>query len=74
MKAKLSNGYTSELVVLETASGVPISNVVLLFPMKDREAMIALRKYLDSTRETIPELERLYEQCEREWKHIDKEN
>jgi len=70
MKAKLSNGYGSQYVVIERETGAPISNVVLLFPMKDREALLVLRKYLDSNRDLLPELERAYERFEKEWKHI----
>ena len=70
MKAKLSNGYGSEFVVIERATGAPVSNVVLMFPMSDKQAFMVLRKYLDSNREVYTELESLYERCQREWKHI----
>ena len=75
MRAKLSGGYSSEFFVIQTAPDAPrklISNVVLLFPMKDREAWIALRRYLDSVKEVMPELEELYERCGKDWKYIDK--
>ena len=46
MKCIISDGYTSEFVVLSMATGKPVAGVYLMFPFHDKDAYEIVREHV----------------------------
>jgi len=72
MKVAISQGYGSEYVVLDARTKVPLSDVVLIFPLLDKAALCVLQEIVkDGDACSSHEIMQAVERYEKAWETIE---